>query len=155
MDLQPCESPRSSTHSRMHTAPPPFPACTSPGPVARGPEQASWQIRCTHTASSLVPPAFRILSYNILADQYAGSDYAQNVRVGGWGWGCVGGGGWLMTARLLPETRFSSQVHICPCHHIISLYHTIPHHTAPYHTIPHHTTPRYAMWRESGKEIYT
>ena len=35
---------------------------------------------CTPTPGAHVAaPAFRLLSYNILADQYAGSEYAQNV----------------------------------------------------------------------------
>lgn len=49
------------------------------GPVQRGPEPSSWSVRCSHSPARAASPRFRVLSYNILADQYAGSDYAQNV----------------------------------------------------------------------------
>ncbi|GIL47193.1 hypothetical protein Vafri_4070 [Volvox africanus] len=49
------------------------------GNVQHGPQMCSATVRCVHTPTPVQPPGFRILSYNILADQYAGSDYAQNV----------------------------------------------------------------------------
>ncbi|KAG2484240.1 hypothetical protein HYH03_016975 [Edaphochlamys debaryana] len=50
------------------------------GPVQHGPERCSASVRCSHTPGPLAAPRqFRIMSYNILADQYAGSDYARNV----------------------------------------------------------------------------
>lgn len=56
------------------------PASVETGPVAPTPAATSATIRC---AQAPPPPAapqrLRIMSYNILADQYAGSDYAQKV----------------------------------------------------------------------------
>ncbi len=49
------------------------------GAVSHGPTTCSATLRGAHTPRHVAAPAFRILSYNILADQYAGSDYAQNV----------------------------------------------------------------------------
>ncbi|EFJ50866.1 hypothetical protein VOLCADRAFT_88222 [Volvox carteri f. nagariensis] len=49
------------------------------GPVQHASQNCSATIRCIHTPTAVQPPGFRILSYNILADQYAGSTYAQNV----------------------------------------------------------------------------
>ncbi|GLI58784.1 hypothetical protein VaNZ11_000540 [Volvox africanus] len=49
------------------------------GKVQHGPQICSATVRCVHTLTPVQPPGFRILSYNVLADQYAGSDYAQNV----------------------------------------------------------------------------
>jgi hypothetical protein len=37
-------------------------------------------MRCVHTPLPAAKPSFRTLSYNLLADQYAGSTYAQQVR---------------------------------------------------------------------------
>ncbi|KXZ48132.1 hypothetical protein GPECTOR_30g228 [Gonium pectorale] len=50
------------------------------GPVQHGPARCSATVRRPATPGPLATRgSFRILSYNILADQYAGSDYAQNV----------------------------------------------------------------------------
>jgi hypothetical protein len=67
--------------------------------VASGPDTHAAPLRVRHmlpesqpqlaSASGAVPkapaverPAFRVLSYNLLADQYAASEYAQTVRLG-------------------------------------------------------------------------
>jgi len=51
-------------------------------PVAPSPPRTSAQLRrAAHTAGRAAQPAFRLVSYNLLADQYAGSTYAQKVRL--------------------------------------------------------------------------
>lgn len=54
------------------------------GPVSHGPEATAARLRAPAAAKPPAPlpgapPAFRIMTYNILADQYAASDYAKTV----------------------------------------------------------------------------
>jgi len=52
------------------------------GPVQPGPEQPAARIRQLNPGTPLAEPwRFRVMSYNILADQYAGTSYAQQVTV--------------------------------------------------------------------------
>ncbi len=45
--------------------------------VTNGPEQSAAAQRHAHTSTPLAPPSVRVVTYNILADQYASTDYAQ------------------------------------------------------------------------------
>jgi 2',5'-phosphodiesterase len=50
------------------------------GPVRAGPEQPAARLRQLNPGVALPEPwRFRVMSYNILADQYAGTSYAQQV----------------------------------------------------------------------------
>jgi 2',5'-phosphodiesterase len=51
------------------------------GPVLSGPQQSAARLRALSPGVPLPEPwRFRVMSYNILADQYAGTSYAQQVR---------------------------------------------------------------------------
>ena len=52
------------------------------GPVSRGPAGPLAAARHALTQGPLEPPALRVVTYNILADQYASTDHAQNVLFG-------------------------------------------------------------------------
>ena len=52
------------------------------GPVSRGPADPPAAARHALTRAPLDPPALRVVTYNILADQYASTDHAQNVLFG-------------------------------------------------------------------------
>jgi hypothetical protein len=52
------------------------------GPVEPAPAVHAALTRCAHITQAAQTPTFRILSYNLLADQYAGSTYAQTVGCG-------------------------------------------------------------------------
>lgn len=55
--------------------------CVTTGPVRPGPDQPAAHIRQLSPGVPLTEPwRFRVMSYNILADQYAGTSYAQQVR---------------------------------------------------------------------------
>lgn len=60
--------------------------CTQPNrprcrtdPVEPAPARMSAQLRAPQPAAPTARPTFRVVSYNLLADQYAGSTYAQEV----------------------------------------------------------------------------
>ena len=57
-------------------------ATTDVGPVGRGPADPPAAARHALTRVPLEPPALRVITYNILADQYASTDHAQNVLFG-------------------------------------------------------------------------
>lgn len=67
--------PPSPPPSRPTSSHPPLPE-----PVEAPPPRTSASVRCVHTPLPAPPPSFRIMTYNILADQYAGSTHAQTVR---------------------------------------------------------------------------
>ncbi len=46
-------------------------------PVTAGPAFTPAAQRHAHTSTPLAPPGVRVVTYNILADQYASTDYAQ------------------------------------------------------------------------------
>lgn len=50
--------------------------------MSRGPADPPAAARHALTQAPLDPPALRIITYNILADQYASTDHAQNVLFG-------------------------------------------------------------------------
>jgi 2',5'-phosphodiesterase len=53
------------------------------GPVLSGPQRSAARLRALSPGVALPEPwRFRVMSYNILADQYAGTSYAQQVRGG-------------------------------------------------------------------------
>ena len=52
------------------------------GPVSQGPADPPAAARHALTQAPLEPPALRVVTYNILADQYASTDHAQNVLFG-------------------------------------------------------------------------
>lgn len=52
------------------------------GPVGRGPAGPPAAARHALAQAPLEPPALRVVTYNILADQYASTDHAQNVLFG-------------------------------------------------------------------------
>ncbi|KAK9846341.1 hypothetical protein WJX81_001906 [Elliptochloris bilobata] len=52
------------------------------GPVGRGPADPPAAARHAATRDPLAPPGLRVVTYNILADQYAATDYAQRVLFG-------------------------------------------------------------------------
>ena len=52
------------------------------GPVGRGPADPPAAARHALTQGPLEPPALRVVTYNILADQYASTDHAQNMLFG-------------------------------------------------------------------------
>lgn len=76
------------------------------GIVEAGPEVCAVSIRAPQQLPAAVGAALRILSYNILADQYAGSTFAQQVCV----CVCVRGGGAL---RGDAGSTFAQQVRVC------------------------------------------
>lgn len=45
--------------------------------VAAGPALPAAAQRHAHTTTPLAPPGVRVVTYNVLADQYASTDYAQ------------------------------------------------------------------------------
>ncbi len=47
------------------------------GPVRAGPVLPAAAARHAHTAFPMAPPGLRVVTYNILADQYASREYAQ------------------------------------------------------------------------------
>lgn len=47
------------------------------GPVSGGPAIPAAAARHAHTAFPLAPPGLRVVTYNILADQYASREFAQ------------------------------------------------------------------------------
>ena len=49
------------------------------GPVQRGPAVTAGAHRHPLTAQPLGPPGLRVVTYNILADQYVATEHAQNV----------------------------------------------------------------------------
>lgn len=49
------------------------------GPVRRGPEDPPAVARHALTPAPLATPGLRVVTYNILADQYVATDYAQKV----------------------------------------------------------------------------
>lgn len=49
------------------------------GQVRRGPQLQAGAHRHELTAEPLRPPGVRVVTYNILADQYVGTTYAQEV----------------------------------------------------------------------------
>jgi hypothetical protein len=51
------------------------------GPVIAPPGPTAAILRLPEAALPLPQPHFRILTYNILADQYAATDFAQNVSL--------------------------------------------------------------------------
>jgi 2',5'-phosphodiesterase len=56
------------------------PLTADTGPVRAGPEQPAARLRQLNPGVPLPEPwRFRVMSYNILADQYAGTSYAQQV----------------------------------------------------------------------------
>jgi 2',5'-phosphodiesterase len=56
------------------------PLTADTGPVRAGPEQPAARLRQLNPGVALPEPwRFRVMSYNILADQYAGTSYAQQV----------------------------------------------------------------------------
>lgn len=56
------------------------PLAADAGPVAAGPPLPAAAARQVAPPAPAAAPAFRVMSYNILADQYAGTAYAQKVR---------------------------------------------------------------------------
>ena len=52
---------------------------TEMGMVRASPSPMAGEGRHSLTSQPLAPPGLRILTYNILADQYVGTDYAQEV----------------------------------------------------------------------------
>ncbi len=55
------------------------PAAADVGPVGRGPPDAPAAARHALTPAALAPPGLRVVTYNILADQYAATERAQQV----------------------------------------------------------------------------
>lgn len=55
------------------------PGCAECGPVAVPPAPAAAAARHAFTAQPTAPPELRVVTYNILADQYAATDAAKNV----------------------------------------------------------------------------
>jgi 2',5'-phosphodiesterase len=55
------------------------PAAAECGPVAVPPRPAGWEARHALTGAWLEGPEMRVVTYNILADQYAATDTAKNV----------------------------------------------------------------------------
>ena len=55
------------------------PAATECGPVAVPPEPASAARRHALTQQPAAPPQLRVVTYNILADQYASTETAKTV----------------------------------------------------------------------------
>ena len=72
------------------------PSCPA-GVVEAGPDVCAVSLRAPKQMPAAVGCALRILSYNILADQYAGSTFAQQV--------CEQGGEGSMPAALLHSSR--------------------------------------------------